>query len=180
MKQNFIGTGIRVALASVLVVGVVAEGYALSTTTATLDLSATVVAACSVTVASPTLPNYVSGQAATIDAAATITPTCAVGTDPLYITLDLGKHSANYAPRIMQSGGNSLNYYLYTSTWADMVGDGATGGTVVLGTGGPAALATDTVALVSGTPVGINVRVAGGQTVPAGTYTDSVTATLYF
>ena len=70
----------------------------------------------------------------------------------------------------MTSGGNTLTYNLYTDPSRTQVwGDGTGGSNVSNGSG-------------SGAAQTINVygRISSGQTVPTGTYTDTITVTINF
>jgi spore coat protein U-like protein len=77
--------------------------------------------------------------------------------------------SHTYVSRVMKSGGNALNYNLYTSSTRTTVwGDGSgTSGTLQAGRN------TTTTFSVFG-------RIPANQDVPIGTYTDSIVATVYF
>jgi spore coat protein U-like protein len=109
----------------------------------------------------------------------TTTPTfnvqCTVANTQMGILFTRGTNSASFNPRTMRSGGGTLlNYNLYmdapnTQIWGD-----STGGTSwKLVTGGAA-----NTALAS--PIPIYGSLPLGADVPAGIYTDTITATLYW
>jgi len=94
----------------------------------------------------------------TTDTAWTATANAGLGTD------------ATITNRKMQSGGNSLNYSLFTDTAGTTLwGDGTTGSTIG-GTGTGQFVATDITGVIP----------ANQTTVPAGTYTDTVTVTVNY
>jgi spore coat protein U-like protein len=84
------------------------------------------------------------------------------------ITLSTGQ-SNNYASRVMRSGGNLLNYNLYTSTAHGQVwGDGSGGSSVA--------------ATVNNGTSTLNVfgQIPAGQDAAVGIYTDNITVTVNF
>lgn len=79
-------------------------------------------------------------------------------------------NEATITNRKMQSGGNSLNYSLFTDTAGTTLwGDGTTGSTIG-GTGTGQFVATAITGVIP----------ANQTTVPAGTYTDTVTVTVNY
>ena len=146
-----------------------------ATQTANLDVSATVSANCSITTAAVAFGTYdpvITNATTALDSTGTITTTCTNGAS---VTILLGQGSnantgsTDAAPeRRMLSGANYLNYQLYSDTSR----------TVVWGND------TTTDVAETGTGSAVNTTVYGsvpaGQNVPAGTYSDTVVATVSF
>jgi spore coat protein U-like protein len=171
------GRVIRMALASALAFGCGTSGvnsYA-GSQTSNMAVSASVAANCTISAGALNFSAYdpiVTNASAALDGTATVTVTCTSGASTT-VTLGQGANadsgSTAAAPlRRMLSGSNYLSYALYqnagrTTVWGD------TAGTGVGHTG-------------TGTATGITVygRVAGGQNVPAGAYSDTVVATVTF
>ena len=146
--------------------------------TANLTVNATVVANCTVTTATITFPNYdpIVAHASTPDdttAVGAVTVACTKGTSST-IGLSFGQNATN-SPRAMKdSAGNLLSYDLYTNS---------PGGTVWGNIGGPGTPYTPSPAAApSKAPRAFNVygRIPQAQDVPAGSYTDTVIATVNF
>jgi spore coat protein U-like protein len=140
------------------------------TATNTLTVSATVIGSCTIDPASLTFTNYDPSAGAPLDASGTITVNCTQGTD-YWIGLDDG--AAFSGTRRMTNGAEFLGYTLWrdaarTIAWdnADPVGQHSTANTP-----GPGYAAYN--ATVFG-------RIANGQIVPVGAYSDSVTMTVNF
>lgn len=140
-----------------------------------LDVSATVVANCTISAGTVAFGDYdpiVANKSGALDATGTVTVTCTNGS-AVTVTLDQGANadagSTTAAPlRRMVSGINFLDYALfsdsgYTTVW------GATAETDVASTG-------------TGDAVDLTVygRVAADQQVPVGAYADSVVAEVTF
>jgi spore coat protein U-like protein len=93
---------------------------------------------------------------------------CQGGGPTFLVTLSKGQ-SNSYASRIMNSGGNSLNYNLYTSAARIVVwGDG---------TGGSSAMAANR---NSTTTLSVFGQIPAGQDAAVGIYTDSITTLINF
>lgn len=133
---------------------------------AQLTVTATVRSGCSISGATIAFGDYVSGQAGHLDARGRIDfASCPQAT--LTFELD-GGGSGNVADRRMKSGANQLRYQLYRDSARN----------VVWGMGNEA-LKTQLLVPGSGN-VDVWGRIPGGQVVPAGTYTDTVTITFTF
>jgi spore coat protein U-like protein len=110
--------------------------------------------------------NYTGAQ---VDATSTITVTC-TNSSPYKIGLDAGTGSgATVTSRKMTSGGNTLNYSMYsdsgrTTNWGNTVGTDTVSGT---GTG-------------SAQNVTVYGRIPASQLSPVGSYSDTVTVTVTF
>jgi spore coat protein U-like protein len=136
------------------------------TANANLGISASVAATCSLTTSAVSFGAYSGTQ---IDATGTVTANCVIGT-PWNIGLGAGSGSgATTSSRKMTSGANTLTYALYSDAgrsqnWGNTIGTDTLTGT---GTG-----ATD-----SHTVYG---RIAAGTVPAAGSYADTVIATITF
>lgn len=138
-----------------------------ATATDDLDVSLTVEASCSV-VASPLAFGTTGTLASDIDAATTLAVTCSSGA-AYTVGLDAGDGTgATTTTRKLTSGANTINYALYKDAGRTS-NFGATGGELASGTGDGTAQTVD-----------VYGRVPGGQTAPAGAYTDAVTVTITY
>jgi spore coat protein U-like protein len=147
-----------------------------ATATANLTVSATIANTCTISTAALTFGAYdpiVANATSPLNGTGTITTTCTTGASPV-ITLGQGLHagtgSTDPAPiRRMNTGSNYMGYALYQDSGHATVW-GNTSGT------SPAA--------VTGTGLAQNTTVYGqvsaGQDLPAGTYNDTVVATVTF
>jgi spore coat protein U-like protein len=145
------------------------------TQTSNMSVSATVSANCTISAGALDFGAYdpvVANASNPLPGTATITVTCTNGS-PATLTLDQGLHpaggSTNAAPlRQMANGGSLMSYDLFQDN-AMTVPWGNTAGTGVGYTG-------------TGTSGSVTVygQVAGAQNVPAGTYNDTVVATITF
>lgn len=148
-----------------------AGSAAAATATTTFTVSGTVVPTCTVSAVplnfGAAIPNPINSN---VDGAGTITATCSTGA-PYTIALNVGTGAgATFATRRMTSGGNTLAYNLYSDAGRTIVwGDGTGGSSTSSGSG-------------SGAAQGMSVygRIPSGQTVPTGTYTDTITVTITF
>lgn len=149
-----------------------------ATTTGTFNVTATVVASCSLgTVSNLAFGNFDptaaigagNGQAST-----TIGVTCTNGT-AYTVALDYGANGGSSANRVMSDGTNTLNYNLYTDSsyknvWYDGNTDACTATNCDSGTG--------TGSSQSYTVYG---EIASGQNpVPSAGYTDTITITVTY
>ncbi len=146
------------------------------TATANLTVSATVANNCAISTTAVAFGNYdpiVANAATALNSTGTVTVTCTTGSSPV-ITLGQGSNantgSTDPVPlRRMGSSGSFLAYYLYQNTARTTVW-GNTSGT------GPAAV-TGNGAAQAYTVYG---QIPSGQNVAAGSYTDTVVATVTF
>jgi spore coat protein U-like protein len=136
-----------------------------ATDTDTLNVTATVRSGCALSGGSLDFGQYVSGQATDLDVTGTIAYTNCSGT--LSFALD-GGGSASITARQMRSGTNRLNYQIYRNATRS----------AIWGTGSDAQGVT-LLTTQSGT-VTVYGRIPKSQTVPDGTYTDTVNITLTF
>jgi spore coat protein U-like protein len=158
-----------------LTLGVVAAAPALAATVAdNMTVSSSVTATCVISAAPLSFGPYDTVTTGNVDAQAVLTFTCTSGTTGIQITLGQGlapaEDSSDATPlRQMQSGDDRLAYFLYqesgrTTVWGNTL---ATAPAAVVGTG-EAQTAT------------VFGRIPADQNVPAGTYTDTVAATVNF
>ncbi len=147
-----------------------------ATATANLNVSATVPTNCSISTSDLAFGSYDPAGAnasAPLNGTGSVTTKCTVGASP-NITLGQGANSdtgsTDAAPlrRLKDGGSNYLSYSLYqdagrTAVWGNTPGTG-------VGTTG------------TGVDVGLNIygRISGSQNVPAGSYSDTVVATVTF
>jgi spore coat protein U-like protein len=168
----------RFALASALfvAVGSAAPSMAVAgTASSTIDLSASVPNNCTISTSSLDFSDYNPTDVnATSDlyGTGTMTTTCTSGASPT-ITLSQGNNpgsgSTDASPsRRLAAGTNRLNYYLYKNSGRTTVW----GNTTVTGLA-PTADGTAQDSMVYAT-------IPAGQNVPAGSYTDTVTATVNY
>ncbi len=156
----------RFALAAALAVAT-AGAAAANPDTDILTVRVTVQEACSIAGSTIDFGTYSAGQQAALDADGAVSYSgCPAST--LTIALD-GGSAGDVANRAMTNGsGDILNYQLYRNSARNQVwGEGAEAQQVVL--------------LVPGAgDVQVYGRIPGSQSVPAGTYTDTVNVTLTF
>jgi len=136
-----------------------------ATATGTMNVSATVVAACTVSATPLAFGNYV-GDA--LDGTSTITVNCGNGV-AYGVELSAGSGSPTSTTRAMaSSGGDPLDYEIYTDAGRSTVwAVGASGSQPGTGTGADQSL----------TAYG---RIPSGQSAPAGSYTDALTITVTY
>lgn len=175
--HTFSPRALRLALASVLAVGGAAFGvnsYAV-TATSNLSITATIAANCTISTAPVAFGAYdpIGANASTaLDGTGTVTTTCTIGS-AVKITLGQGANAAGGSTdavslRRMTDGTNFLAYFLYsentrTIVWGNTVGTGKAD----TGTGLASALT-------------VYGRVTANQNQPAGSYSDTVVATVTF
>ncbi len=161
------GTGI--ALIAALVCAVQSDA---ATSTAALAVSASVAANCTVSTAPLAFGAYdplVGNASANLDGTGTITVACTKGAAST-IGLSLGNNATGGTRRMTDGASNYLTYEMYQDS----------GRSTVWGNSGAALLTPATA--TSKTPRNFTVygRIPGSQDIPAGNYTDTVTATVNF
>lgn len=154
--------------------------HATNTATGTLTVTASVVAACTVSNATLAFGSYIQSSSGAIDQSANITVTCAT---PFVMAMSYGANGGSASNRVMASTAtpaDTLNYNLYTTntyTAANVWQDTSTCGTI--GSGG-----TNCVNETGGSsPYTIPVygQIPSGQSSPiASDYTDTVTMTVTY
>jgi spore coat protein U-like protein len=155
------------------------NGFALNasaaSTTNTFQVTATVVNNCIINSTNIAFGNYDPTSATAATAQGSVTARCTKG-DVVYVELGQGAHTgtgstAAVPVRQMASGTNMLPYHIYTTS----------GGTTEWGAGTANRPASQTSASV-GTPLAFVTygSLPAGTDVPAGSYTDSVVATVTY
>lgn len=150
---------------------VVSAPVCAATATTAINVSATVVPTCSVSADAlnfgGAIPNPINSN---VDAQSTVTTTCSSGAAYTIALSAGGGAGATFASRRMTSGPNTLLYSLYTDTGRSSVwGSGAAGSVLSNNAGTGAAQA-----------IPVFGRIPTGQSVPTGTYSDTVTVTVTF
>jgi spore coat protein U-like protein len=129
-------------------------------------------AACTITTTAVSFGSYNVFAGSADDGTGQITYRC-TGPRPPLVTIQLDKGgSPSFSPRQMRRGSEVLNYNLYLdSTRSTIWGDG-TGGTQTYSRSNPP----------NGQNINLSVfgRIPAGQDVSAGTYSATVTATIFF
>lgn len=156
------------AIAAFAVIPTAAEA---GTATSNLSVTATVTANCTVSTSAVAFGNVNTITGGNVDASGGITVTCTNGTSWTAAAGAGSGTGATIATRKMASGGNLLNYSLYTDSGRTSVwGDGTSGNVTITGTGNGGAQSTT-----------IYGRVPSGQTsAPAGSYSDTVAVTVTY
>ncbi len=146
--------------------GIAVAGTSTDTFTVTTD----VIDACAITADDLDFGNYSSISGSNVDAASLIDVTCSNGTS-YAVALNSGTTAgAAFTARLMTDGSNTLEYNLYTTAPRTSVWGDGTGATVTVSGTGSGLLQSLTV----------YGRIAASQTVPVGSYSDTVTATISF
>ena len=135
----------------------------------TFQVTASVLAACSITANALNFGNYNPVSGTPLNAATTLEITCTNGAAyEVGLSAGLGA-GASVATRFMTNGGNQLAYSLYSDAARTSVWGETSGVNTVSGTGSGALQALT-----------VYGQIPGGQSVPSGLYTDTVTATITY
>lgn len=147
----------------------VAGSSVAATVNTTFLVSATVLNTCLVTALPLAFGNYDPNSGTALDGSTTVTVTCTIGTN-YAVGLDAGTTAggSDTNPRKLTDGTNTLDYGLYkdaarTTAWGNTGTDRVSATAVLLPT--------------AHTVYG---RIGTGQNVPAGLYTDTITATVTY
>ena len=165
-KRFLVGLSLAAVAAAVCTLPFALSAASVSTTMA---VSASVSALCTVGTAPVAFGAYdpiTANATAPVTAQGSVTVTCTKGVIPT-VSLDLGTHASG-ANRQMAAGSNNLGYQLYSDSGYANVWD--TTNTVVMA-GAPSKAART---------LTVYGRVPGGQDVPVGSYTDTITATVNY
>lgn len=139
---------------------------------AEVQVSATVVANCRLTVDPLVFGSYDplgSHETSTLDGSTQMTVSCTLGTQAT-IVIDGGKNAGqDAAVRLLAAQGENLSYQLYRDSSRTQVWGRGSDAYSFLSTGG-----------LPGQKLTVYARIPPGQEVPAGTYTDVVTASVDF
>lgn len=139
----------------------------------------TLLCSCSVSTSAVSFGVYNPLSSSPVDSTGNVRVTCGGVLGllvPYGIILNKGSFSTNFSPRKMASGGNRLNYDLYTSSARDTIWGDGSGGTQIVSS-------SITIVLLGGTFNDHTVygRIPGSQfTVPPGGYSDTVTVTVTY
>jgi len=160
------------AAAAAVLVG--SNGAHAVTATTTFQVSATVLKTCAVNAAALAFGNYTPGGGA-VAGQTTVNVNC-TKTTAFTVALDKGTTAGGaIAQRLMASGGNTLQYNLYTTnTYTTIFGDGTAGSVTEAGTGNGVNVAN---AL---TVFGQLPDNATNQAAIPGAYTDTITVTVTY
>jgi spore coat protein U-like protein len=154
-----------------LALGLAAPAFA-QTDTDTFNVTANVSQNCSITTTPVAFGVYdpvVANATAPLDGTGSVVVTCTKGAGTR-IDLNNGGNFSGGTRRMTAGGGNFLTYQLYQNTGRTTAwGSGAANGQTV---GGAPSKAARTFTVFG--------RVPAGQDVPAGSYTDTVVATIHF
>jgi len=140
--------------------------------TASIAVSTTIAVNCTVTAGSVAFGSYdpiVTNASANLDASGTFTVACTKGATG--VTVDLGQGSNYSSGRRLVSSGSYVSYQLFsdsgrTTTW------GSTSGGSTVSVSAPSSSAAATYSVYG--------RIPSGQDVPAGSYSDTIVATVNF
>ncbi|HMG46647.1 MAG TPA: spore coat U domain-containing protein [Allosphingosinicella sp.] len=131
-------------------------------------------AACTISATGVAFGSYDPQSGSVVDGAGTINVGCHPSDAAPTVSLSAG-NSGTFAARTMLSGGNSLNYNLYTTSARNVVwGDGFGGSVTVTLSGGSVSGG------VRSYTQSVFGRVPGSQNVAAGSYSDTITLTATF
>ena len=166
VQKRLAGFGYAMSLiTSLIFMGPASAG----TATDTFLVTATVLSECSITANDLAFGNYSVTAGTQVDASTTISVQCSGGT-AYDVALDAGSGSgASVSTRKMSSGTNTLDYSLYQDSSRTQVWGETSGSDTVSGTG-------------TGSAEVLNVygRIVASQAAAAGSYSDTVTATVSF
>ncbi len=165
----------RKFISATLAAGVMTASVAqAATTTTTFAVTATVNSTCATTATALAFPAYTPGGGAVIQSS-TVSVKCTKNT-PYTVLLNGGTTAGGtVAQRLMASGGNTLQYQLYTTAALGSVwGDGTGSSVTQAGTGAGVATA-NTLTVYGQVPDNVTNQAA----VPA-SYTDTITVTVSY
>lgn len=157
---------------AVMMTGSGAVNMSAATATANLAVSATVSNNCTISTVALAFTPYdpvVTHASTNLDGTGTLVVACTKGTAPT-IGLGLGANASGSVRRMTDGSSNYLSYELYHET----------GRTTVWGTTGLALLSPGAAPSKAARNHTVFGRVAANQDVPAGSYSDTVVATVNF
>ena len=164
-----IGRAAAVA-AMIGITGAAAPVFAAASTN--LGVSATVINNCLISTSALAFGSYdpvVGNSAADLDGTGVVSVACTKGVSPT-IALGLGSNASGSTRRMSDGSGNFLTYELYKET----------GRVTVWGAAGGALLSTSAAPSKAARDFTVYGRVTAGQDATAGSYTDTVVATVNF
>jgi spore coat protein U-like protein len=142
------------------------------TATNTFNVTANIVAACTVTATNLGFGPYSPSGATAVTNTSTINTFCTVGT-PYTLSLNVGTGGGSFTTtRKMANGASLMNYNLYTSAALTTVwGDGTNSTATVGGTG---------TGLLTAAPSTVYGSIPVGQDLPTGNYTSTIIVTVTY
>ena len=171
MRKMFTVRALVALTATTALVAALAPRASAATATANLTVSATVTKNCTVSTSALAFGSYdpvVANASANLDGTGTVSVACTRGATA-NVGLGTGSNASGSARRLTDGSGNFLNYELYSDSGRSAVWN-AGAGTLSL-TAAPSRASRDYT---------VYGRIAGNQDVPAGTYGDTVVATVNF
>jgi len=129
-------------------------------------------ASCTISTTSMAFGTYDVFSPSDVTSTATITYRCAGGAKDVFVTLSKGQ-SATFSPRTMKAGTNVLSYNLYQNASFSVIWGDGTGGSQAYVTLGKVTNNADFFVTIYG-------KVPALQDASAGSYTDTVVATIDF
>jgi spore coat protein U-like protein len=149
------------------------------TATGSFTVMATVQTVCQMSASAINFGTYIPGNGTTLTANSSISIQCTSGTVAPTLALNAGSSGGTMAQRLMLGpGGATLQYNLYTSSnYGTVFGDGTGGSSTEAVTTGTASFTTPVQVTVYGRFLD---SAANRLSAKAGSYTDTVTATLTY
>jgi spore coat protein U-like protein len=144
---------------------------AAATDTTTFTVTANIVADCNLAATNLGFGAYDPASGTAVDQTSGVTVYCSNG-QAYTLALNVGTGGGTFATRTMASGGNTLNYNLYTNAGRTTIwGDGTGSTSTVGGTGA---------GLLVGQAHTVYGRLPAGQDSAIGSYTTTITVTVTF
>lgn len=162
----------RVIALAVLAAGVSSFAVDTASQTASLTVSATVANNCTVSTSALAFAPYdpvIANASANLEGTGRVTVACTKGAAPT-IGLGTGSSASGSARRLSDGSGNYLSYDVYQDS----------GRSVAWTNAGAGQLTTTAATSKAARDFTVYGRVAGNQDVPAGSYSDTVVATVNF
>jgi spore coat protein U-like protein len=144
--------------------------------TTTFNVSSDVISNCTISAADLSFGNYdpvVANKTTALDVNTSVTVLCTKGAAGVNVGLSTGTHASGGNRFMAESGGDTLQYELYSDVPGGTVWSNSGTGLVALATFGPIGAGAGVAKTIYG-------RVAAGQDKTVGHYTDVVTATVNF
>lgn len=170
--KTFLGTVATVAAAAVIFAGLATEQVSAATATANLSVSATVSNNCTISTAALAFGSYdpvVAHASTNLDGSGTVTIACTKGAATT-IGFGLGSNAAGSTRRMGDGASDFLTYELYQDS----------GRTTVWGNSGAGLFTPAAAPSKAARNFTVYGRVTSNQDVPAGSYADTVVATVNF
>jgi spore coat protein U-like protein len=164
--------GITMALALSGAAAAAAQLSAAGSATATMSVSASVSNNCTISTTALSFGAYdpiVANDTANLDGTGSVTITCTKGSTPT-VGMNTGSNADGSTRRLADSSSNFIAYELFSDSQRS----------TVWGNSGTALFTPATTPSKDARQYTVYGRIAGGQDVPAGSYSDSITATVNF